>query len=325
MKAEPLQRSPGLVDVKVVRRSRETAEIALIELVATEGQLPEFQAGDHIDLRLPNGLIRQYSLCSAPGMPDRYRLGVLLANRSRGGSRAVHALKVGETLQISRPRSAFPLDEGAEKTILVGGGIGITPMIAMAHRLSELGKDFELHYCARSRLHVAFRNELERGSFARSIRWRFDGQNGLTSFNPLVDLADPAPGKHLYVCGPKGFMKFVLDSAENLGWSTSNVHFESFEPPAPRTDDKGFHVVAKRSGIEADVPPGRTMASVLQEAGIKVSVSCEQGICGTCLVNVLEGLPDHRDTYQTGGEKLANRQVALCCSRALTPTLVLDM
>lgn len=313
------------LDVIVSRRSRETADIALIELVASEsGALPDFTAGSHVDFHLPNGIVRQYSICSDPAESGLYRFGVLLSNRSRGGSRAAHALKVGDSIKIGVPRNQFALQENAPKTILVAGGIGITPLMSMAYRLHSLGAPFELIYCARDRLKAAFQKRLTNAAFSRNIRWRFDKSDGSTSFSPS-DLPSPDEGTHLYVCGPTGFMNYVVEAGAGIGWSRSNIHTETFEPILPRNDDREFTVVARRSGKTVTVRSGQSIAQALKEAGIPVTVSCEQGICGTCLVPVLEGVPEHRDRYQSDLEHSTNSLVALCCSRSKSNTLVLDI
>lgn len=318
--------SRDLLDVIVARRSRETAEVALIELKsATEAALPAFAAGDHVDMHLPGGLIRQYSISNAPGQNDVYRFGVLLTTNSRGGSRAVHALKVGETFRISPPRNAFALQEDAKRSILIGGGIGITPLMAMASRLHDIGADFELNYCARSKLHAAFRKRLIKAPFSKNIRWHFDGSDGRTTFDPMSDLPQPDAATNLYVCGPAGFMKYVRNSAAEAGWADSNVHYEAFEPLVVGPNEKAFELRAERSGLDITVRATQTAAQALDEAGISVYVSCEQGICGTCFASVLEGDPDHRDTYQTDAEKRAGGKFALCCSRAKSDRIVLDI
>ncbi|MBR0911553.1 PDR/VanB family oxidoreductase [Bradyrhizobium japonicum] len=318
-------REAALLDVTVSRRSRETADIALVELVAAgSGKLPSFTAGSHVDFHLPNGVMRQYSICSDPADTGIYRFGVLLTSRSRGGSRAVHALKVGESIKIGVPRNQFALDEGARKTILVGGGIGITPLLSMAYRLHALGASFELIYCARDRLKAAFQKRLSNSAFSQNIRWRFDKVDGRTGFNPS-ELPSPDGATHLYVCGPSAFTNYVVQSAIQAGWSKSNVHTENFQPYAPNKDDREFTVVAQRGGKAVTVRSGQTIAQALKEAGIAVTVSCEQGICGTCLVPVLEGVPEHRDRYQSDLELSSNRFVALCCSRSKNDTLVLDI
>lgn len=320
-----IARQSTRLDVTVSRRSRETADVALIELVASDcGKLPGFTAGSHVDFHLPNGIVRQYSICSDPADSGLYRFGVLLANRSRGGSRAAHALKVGESIKIGVPRNQFTLEENALKTILVGGGIGITPLMSMAYRLHSLGAPFELIYCARDRLKAAFRKRLTSAALSQNIRWRFDKPDGSTSFNSS-DLPSPNGETHLYVCGPSGFMNYVVESATRTGWSRSNIHTETFEPFAPSEDDREFTVVAQRSGKTVTVRSGQSMAQALTGAGISVTVSCEQGICGTCLVPVLEGVPEHRDRYQSDLEHSANSLVALCCSRSKSNTLVLDI
>ncbi|MBZ7924238.1 PDR/VanB family oxidoreductase [Ensifer adhaerens] len=315
-----------MLDVVVTRRSRETASVAMIEFAsATDELLPPFAAGDHVDVHLAEGLTRQYSLCNAPGERDIYRLGVMLANKSRGGSRTMHALKVGEKCRISRPRNAFRLREDAAKSILIGGGIGITPLMAMAYRLSDLGAAFELHYSARSKLHAAFYKSLSKSPFGSNIRWHFDNADGKTTFNPYESLADPSDSAHLYVCGPSGFMDYIREKAEELGWKRENVHYETFEALGPGADAREFVIHAKRSARDITVRANQTAAQALSESGMRISVSCEQGICGTCMVPLLDGEADHKDSYQTQAERTENPRFALCCSRAISSRIVLDI
>ena len=316
-----------LIEVKVSRRSRETADVASIELASANGDaLPPFTAGAHIDMYLPNGTVRQYSMCGAPGETEVYQFGVLLSNQSRGGGRAAHALKVGESLRISPPRNAFPLVEAATHSVLVAGGIGITPLMAMAYRLNEINAAFEMHCCARSKLTAAFQKRLSKATFAANVRWHFDNADLRTSFDADRDLPEPGAGTHLYVCGAGGFIDHVLEGARRLAWAPDNIHVELFGTALPMfSDDKAFHLVATRSGKTVKVQPGRSIAQVLKEAGVSVSVSCEQGICGTCLVRVVSGVPDHRDRYQSEQEHRSNTAVALCCSRSRTDVLEVDI
>ncbi|UGY02512.1 PDR/VanB family oxidoreductase [Bradyrhizobium quebecense] len=320
-----LEQSAKLINATVLRRSRETADVALLEIVASEPEkLPPFTAGAHVDLHLPNGLVRQYSICNDPAEDDLYRFGVLMAGRSRGGSRAVHALKAGDMIRIGRPRNHFELVETAKNTLLIGGGIGVTPLMAMSYRLHSIGVPFEFIYCARSRLNAAFHKRLSTAQFAGSVHWCFDKPDGSTGFD-LQRLSVPDADTHLYVCGPRGFIDYVVGFANAAGWPQSNIHTEAFEPSVASKDDKEFTVVAQRSGKTLKVRSDQTIAQALLEAGIAVTVSCEQGICGTCLVPILDGEPDHRDRYQSELEHATNSFVALCCSRSKSDALVLDI
>jgi len=311
------------IQATITRRDDHTDEIAVFELTATGGSsLPAFEAGAHIDVVLGPDLIRQYSLSNAPGEAV-YRLGVLNDPNSRGGSRQIHAeMKVGLEVQISAPRNHFPLAMEAEHSLLIGGGIGITPMIAMAYALKSAGKSFELHYCTRSESRAAFLEEL-RGEFGDRLVLHFDDAGDAGRINPKA-LAASNPETHLYVCGPGGFMDWVLSQGKDAGLPDSQIHFEYFNAEVDISGE-AFEVFAEASGVTLQVGPNETIAAALKAAGIKVQMSCEEGVCGTCICDVIEGTPDHRDHFLTDEEKEDNDQIAVCCSRSKSGRLVLDI
>ncbi|MCA6215957.1 oxidoreductase [Ideonella sp. B7] len=320
------------LDVVVRDRSLQGQAVAVLALAAADGSaLPAFTAGAHVDLHLPGGLVRPYSLCSDPADTQTYRLGVLKDPASRGGSVAVHAaLQAGTRLTISAPRNHFPLDERAPHSVLVGGGIGITPMLAMAHRLHALGASFELHYCARSRAQAAFLDELAQVPWADRVTLHFDEAEepgGADKLLPAAVVKAAPAGSHLYVCGPAGFMDWVMAEAASAGLAAPQIHREYFSAPVVAADNpnQAFDVVAQRSGKTVHVAPTESLLSALQRIGIEVPVSCEQGVCGTCACTVLEGEPDHRDAYLTDEERAANDQIMVCCSRSRSARLVLDL
>lgn len=314
--------------IKVVVRRREVQghDVVVLDLADPAGAaLPAFSAGAHVDLHLGPDLVRQYSLCGDPARRDVYRLGILKDPQSRGGSLAAHAgLGEGTEIWASLPRNHFPLVAGAKRSVLIGGGIGITPMIAMAHALSAEGGDFELHYRGRSRAACAFLGELAAAPFSQRVHTHFSDEGGRESFDLASILGQPAPGTHVYVCGPTGFMNAVIDGAKALGFADATIHREFFQVETDTSGD-AFEIEARRSGVTLKVEAGQSMVDALATVGIKVKVSCEQGVCGTCLCDVIEGTPDHRDVYLTDEEKADNDQILLCCSRAKTPRLVLDI
>lgn len=320
-----------LLDVVVRQPAVQGQAVAVFELEHAQGEpLPAFSAGAHIDLHLPGGLVRPYSLCSDPADTRRYRLGVLKDPASRGGSVAVHAhlLAEGTRLAISAPRNHFPLEEGAPHSVLVGGGIGITPMLAMAWRLHALGASFELHYCARSRSQAAFLAELTSAPWAARVQLHFDDEGEAAKLPARVLLQAAPQGSHVYVCGPNGFMDWVLAEAEAAGLPSAQRHREYFSAPvvaATEGGERSFEVELRRSGKTTQVRPDQTLLDALKSLGIQVPVSCEKGVCGTCACNVLEGEPDHRDAYLTDEEREANDQILACCSRSRSPRLVLDL
>lgn len=315
----------NLINAKVVDRREDGTDVVVLHLAAEDGAiLPAFTAGAHIDLHLPNGLIRQYSLCDQPGAFDNYRIGVLRDPASRGGSTAVHALKPGDQISISAPRNHFPLVEDSQDIVLLAGGIGITPILSMAQDMASLDRAFTMHYCARSPDRMAFRAELLRSPFIDRVQMHFDDGAADQRLNIAAAIGLHAPGRHVYVCGPQGFIDHVLATAHDCGWPEDAVHYERFAADV----DKGgaaFTVVAAKSAVEIPVADGQTIAQALALAGIDVPLSCEQGVCGTCVTPVLEGRPDHRDFYLMDSEKAANDCMTVCCSRSLTARLVLDI
>ncbi len=311
----------------VVRRSASQGQgVLVLDLAAADGgELPPFEAGAHVDLHLGEGLVRQYSLCGDPADRQVYRLGILKDPNSRGGSIAAHErLSEGTMVEIGLPRNLFPLEAGAGRSILVGGGIGVTPMIAMAHALHAAGKPFELHYCGRSQASCAFLDELAAAPFAASVHTHFDDAGDAQRLDLKAVLAGTDSTTHLYVCGPSGFMEWVIAESGRRGLAPAQIHKEYFQVEQP-SGGKAFDVRLKKSGKTVHVAGDQTIVDALAGIGIKIKVSCEQGVCGTCLCNVLEGTPDHRDVFLTDEEKADNDQILLCCSRALSDTLVLDL
>jgi vanillate O-demethylase ferredoxin subunit len=312
-----------MIEVMVTSRNHEALDICSYELAGVDGKaLPAFGAGAHIDVHLPGGLVRQYSLCNRPDERHRYLIGVLKDAASRGGSKSLHEqIHVGDRLQISAPRNLFPLVPQAQRSLLFAGGIGITPILSMVEHLAGEGAEFELHYCARSHQHAAFVERLKSSPFADRVHLHFDSVLDVSAI-----LANPQPDQHLYTCGPGGFMQHVLDSAKAQGWTEENLHREHFSAaPVDTSADGSFSIKLGSTGQVFEVPADKTVVQVLQSHGVDVAMSCEQGICGTCLTRVLEGVPDHRDLYLTEDEQAANDQFTPCCSRARSAMLVLDL
>jgi vanillate O-demethylase ferredoxin subunit len=316
--------------VILTRKVPVATDICVFELESADGSpLPAFAAGAHIDVHV-EGFVRQYSLCNRPSDGGAYRIGVLRDPASRGGSVAMHALAAGTSLEISTPKNHFALDEKAQHTLLLAGGIGITPLMAMAEQLNEAGRPFELHYCTREPERAAFRERLAEPGLAEHTRYYFDSEGPEARIDLERVLAAPRDGTHLYVCGPAGFIDAVLAAATRAGWPAQNVHREYFgaaqSSAEAGTDANGaFQVTLASCQRVIDVPAGTTIVQALRAGGIEVPVSCEQGVCGTCITRVLAGEPDHRDLYLTDEERAANDQLLPCCSRARTPMLVLDL
>lgn len=317
-----------LLTLRVAGKVAQTQDISTFELVHPDGDaLPAFTAGAHIDVHLPNGLIRQYSLHNAPSDRSRYLISVLREPSSRGGSASMHDdVRPGDALTVSLPRNNFPLAADASHSLLLAGGIGVTPILSMAEALTEAGRSFGFHYCARGRSRAAFVQYFAACALGRCVQYHFDDGDPAQKLDlPDLLLAMPA-GTHLYVCGPKGFMDFVLGMARAHGWPETRLHFEFFAANAPDdAENRAFDIRLQRSGKVVRVPADQTVAQALADAGIEVPVSCGEGLCGTCLTRVIDGTPDHRDMVLTDDEKARNDSFTPCCSRAKSETLTLDL
>lgn len=315
------------IEVVVVRKRIDALDTCVFELMEADGRaLPAFTAGSHVDVHVPGGLVRQYSLCNDPAETHRYVLGVLRDRASRGGSAGMHdRVREGDRLRVSAPRNHFALVPQPGPTVLLAGGIGVTPLLAMAEQLHRLGSGFVLHYCNRTRDRMAFGDRLRSSGYADRVRLHVDAEAD-TAFDFDRALADAGSGAHLYVCGPAGFIAAAVAAADRAGWADERVHTEFFAPlPVDSADDAPFDVRLARSGKMVHVPAGRSIVSVLAEHGIDVPVSCEQGICGTCVTPVLDGVPDHRDQCLTNRERAQNDRLTACCSRAKSTVLTLDL
>lgn len=300
-----------------------TQDIQVYQFVRPDGgSLPAFTPGAHVDVHLPNGMTRSYSLLDAGLARDRYVIGVKRDPKSRGGSRYMHEhLRVGMTLSLSAPRNHFPLTEDAAHTVLIAGGIGITPILCMAHRLDCIGASWELWYACRSQADVAFLPELKR--FGGRVHLHLDEEAKTILDIPAVIAAAPA-GAHFYCCGPSPMLA-AYEAAASVR-APETVHLERFgAAPAFNPTGDGFIVELARSGIELVVPTESTLLEVLTNHGISIDSSCQAGICGCCEVAVLDGEVDHRDEVLTASARASNKSMMACCSRAKSARLVLDL
>lgn len=317
-----------MLEVRVSRKTPEAEGICSFELLAVDGApLPAFTAGAHVDVQVAPGVVRQYSLCNSPRETGRYLIAVLHADGSRGGSRGLHQqVEEGSRLSIGAPRNLFDLDLTGERYLLFAGGIGITPILAMAYALVEAGKAFELHYCGRSAQRLAFLGVLDSPLFSAHLRLHVDDGPPAQRLDADRVLASPGAADQLYVCGPAGFMTHVQERARACGWREAQVHREDFAATAQERDgDRPFEVELARSGRVLDVPVGRTVLEVLQDNAVDIDSSCEQGICGACVTGVLSGTPEHRDQFLSAAERARNDCFTPCCSRAHGNRLVLDL
>ena len=324
---QPLIYRVPVLELRITAIRREAEGIHSVELRAPDhGALPPFQAGAHIDLMLAPSLTRSYSLCNDPQERHRYVVAVHLAPASRGGSRHVHEqLRVGERLQVSPPRNNFALDEGAAHTVLIAGGIGITPLKAMIARLEALGHSWELHYATRSRDTLAFADEL-RALEARQpgrVRLHIDAEAKGARLDLRALVAGAPPAAHFYCCGPETMLDAFAQATAAL--ARGQVHVEHFGGAGPVASEGGFAVMLRRSQRRIEIARGQTILDALLAADVKVPYSCREGVCGTCEVKVLEGTPDHRDVVLTPEEHARNDAMLVCCSGAKSKVLVLDL
>jgi vanillate O-demethylase ferredoxin subunit len=315
-----------MIEVVVKSRRLETQDIVALELANAVGlPLPEYAAGAHVDVALGEDLTRQYSLSRMPSADGCYEIGVLRDPQSRGGSVAVHQLTEGSALSISPPRNHFPLAPGPHFSLLFGGGIGVTPMLAMAEQLHNSGADFAFHYCARSQSSAAFLERLAAADYADRVTLHFDDGAAAQRLDALAVFRAASKDAHAYVCGPGGFMDYVLASGAQAGLPEASLHSEYFKAPDDEKAPPGasFQVRIASSGAVIEVGEADTIAKALRRSGISIEVSCEAGVCGACLTRVVEGIPDHRDYYLDDREKAKNDQIMVCCSRAHSPSLTL--
>ncbi len=326
--------SPQTLRVRVARKTVEAEGIAGLTLVAADGgALPGFAAGAHVELQLSATLRRPYSLCNAPPPAGQgashYELGVLREPASRGGSAAVHErLNEGDELEIQAPRNLFPLAEAAPLHLLLAGGIGITPLLSMAQRLAAVGAEFLLHHATRSLARTPYVQRLAQQAWADRVHHHpdDDATRRLDIAALLAASREREPGAHLYVCGPRGFMDAVLAAARSGGWPEAQLHWESFGGGEAQPSTGGaFEVQIGRGGRVIPVAADQSVVQALAAAGVEIITSCGEGVCGTCLTRVLDGLPEHHDQYLLPEEQAANDQFLPCCSRACSPRLVLDL
>jgi ferredoxin-NADP reductase len=316
------------LSLRISSVTREADDIVSIELARADGSpLPSFTAGAHIDVHLDNGLVRQYSLCNAPSERHRYVIAVLKEAAGRGGSDAMHRLKAGDEVAISGPRNNFPLaGREADFHLMLAGGIGITPMMAMIAELRARKADFRLHYCTRNKGKTAFLRRLQPLIKQGKVVLHHDNGDPSRGLDIAAMLAQSVPGHHVYVCGPAGFM--AVAKASVGAWPPHAVHFEHFSAVVLTEEEAAwdkvpFKIMVKKTGELLDVPTNCSIVKVLREHGIEVETSCEEGYCGTCITRYVEGEPVHRDTVLSAGERKS--YVMICRARAKSPVLVLDV
>lgn len=319
--------NPIRLPVVVRDRRMETAEVVCLELASADGgALPAFLPGAHVDVQMPEGHLRSYSLVGRAADRRGYLIAVKREAQGRGGSACLHdKVALGAALQISTPKGDFTLVEQPALSCFVAGGIGITPLLPMIERLVELGHPWQLHYAAASRSRMAFHDRLmqlaERGG--RVFLHFSDGSSPRMEVGAVVRSLDTTPGAHLYCCGPARMVDDFLLAAKDRPSNT--VHHERFGAAQPLATEGGYTVELASSGQRHAVPGGKTILDVLLDAGLDMPYSCGQGVCGSCYTKVIAGEVDHRDCFLTEDERASNSAMLICCSGARSGHLVLDL
>ena len=314
---------PPTMPLRVTRNDKIADGIHLLEFRDAGGRsLPEFSAGAHIAVRVPNGLLRKYSLCNDPAERDRYQIAVKRESNGRGGSCSlIDDTKAGDELDVIAPVNDFGLPPRAQDFLFIAGGIGVTPFMAMIREIVAQGKRFRLFYCSRSPETTAFRDELDAPEFKDKVIIHYDQGDVSRSLDLRPILAERKNREHLYCCGPRPLMEAVRAMTDH--WSSTAVHFEAFsEAETHKADDKPFKVKLARSGAVIEVPTDKTILEVLREHGLEVPSSCETGTCGTCRTKMLAGDADHRDLVLAEHER--KDAIMICVSRARTDEIIID-
>ena len=318
------------IRVRVDSIKSETTDILNYVLVDPDGgELPEFAAGSHIDVHLGNGLIRQYSICGPEWDRRSYPIGVLLEHPGTGGSQFMHNnIKVGDILEVSDPKHLFKLNPQAQRHLLIAGGIGVTPLLAMAYSLERAKADYVFHYCTKSPEVTAYMDEITGLVKHGGLHLHFDGGNPKNGLDLKAILREYSEGTHLYYCGPSGMMNAAAEACSH--WPKGTVHYEVFSTegiestkPERIGEDDEFQIKVSSTGAVYSVPSYKTIVDVLRENGFDIDTSCEDGFCGTCLTRYLEGEPDHRD--EVLDEEDHEEYLLICCARSHTPEIVLDL
>lgn len=314
------------LELRIESCRTEAEDIVAIVLASPDGSaLPPFSAGSHVDVEVAPGIVRQYSLCSTPAAHDRYEIAVLKDPASRGGSVAIHErFRQGDVIRVSEPRNLFPLQPVRGGVLLVAGGIGITPLLCMAERLSAVGASFVLHYCTRNAARTAFRERIAASAFAANAHFHFDDGPREQHLDPASLFAGAVADVDVYICGPAGFIDWLSAAAREAGMAPQHIHREYFSAAAVEPvagTDAAFALRIASTGETIEVAADETAAAALARHGIEIPVSCEQGICGTCITRVIEGDPDHRDMLMIEGDA----EFTPCCSRSRSPVLVVDL
>ena len=314
--------------MRLARRDRIADDIYALTLTCEQGApLPEIAPGDHIEVQVPGGA-RAYSLCNPSDAREGYQLAIHRSSPHGGAHYLCETLAVGAPLRVRGPRNLFALSPEHRRVVLIAGGIGITPIIAMAEHLARRDLDFQMHYCARSRAAAAFLDRLDAGACRHRVRYHFDDDPAAGRLDLGRLFAGLDADQHVYLCGPNAMLADAVTLAERHALA-GRLHYERFgasrPPAAPFVAAGAFEVLAARSGRRVEVPPDCSIAAALVRAGVDVPLSCEQGGCGMCMTRVIDGIPDHRDDVLSEAERASNGVILPCVSRAKSALLTLDL
>jgi ferredoxin-NADP reductase len=314
------------ITARVHRIEWAAEEILAVEFRRPDGApLPAFTPGAHIDLHLPNNMLRNYSLLNDSSETHRYVVAVGLDAASRGGSTYIHReLRVGQIVPISAPRNHFPLVEDAPLVVLIAGGIGITPLACMARRLAALGRPYEIHVASRNPGRAAFVDELR--ALGQPVHAHFDSEHGGAPLDMAPIIANAPAGTNFYCCGPSPMLAAFEAATASLPEGLAHVeYFKAKEQPLPASAPGAFKLTLAKSGLTIDVPANQTILEALLEAGIEADYSCQDGVCGTCETKIIAGAPDHRDSLLSKAERESNKTMMICVSRCAGDHLTLDL
>jgi len=318
----------GLLPVTIKTVEINGAGNISLQLIAQDNSLlPPYFPGAHIDVFIPQAGPRQYSLCGENGNREYYEICVKLAENSTGGSLFIHQhFRPGDNLTISSPRNHFPLPE-AGRYLLFAGGIGITPLLAMAEQIAQQQIEFELHYFVSGNEQTAFLPRLTAPALAKPFFLHDSGANDSLRYHTPLSLRQTDHNTRVMACGPDGFIQRLQEIMQEHHWQPAQLSFERFSNTNLNndTDGKEFHIELRSTGQRFLIGRHQTIAEVLLSAKVDIMLSCEQGICGSCITDVIDGIPDHRDCVLTAEEKAENTQITLCCSRSKSSVLVLDL
>lgn len=318
-----------MMDLVIKRIIKETDDVIRLILAKEDGEvLPTYQAGAHIVVQVPSGIRRQYSLCFLPTTGKEYEIAVLKEPNSRGGSEQIHAAQEGDVVKVFKPQNHFLLNNPRSPALLMAAGIGVTPLMAMAQMLYKSGTDFSFHYSAKSAAKAPYYESLSESPYAGKVMFHFSEEDhGRADIESI--LSQETDKRDIYVCGPLAYIDEVMDTALKLGWAKERLHREYFTGPMSQTPSdaprESFQVKVGSTGQIVDVEAEQTITQALKENGVDIPISCEEGWCGTCLVTVLEGEPEHLDLFLSEAEQRNGNQIIPCRSRSRSDCLVLDI